>query len=163
MENSYRVRPARAEDLPAVLELYRKARVFMASRGNPHQWGKDKPLRSQTENDLVVGHLYVICDEETVHGVFALIPGEDPTYRVIEGGSWRSQTPYCTIHRVAGDGSGGIFAAAAAYGLQVCSHLRVDTHEDNLPMQKAILSAGFRQRGTIFLADGSPRIAYDLV
>lgn len=163
MSRSYRVRRAEEADLTAVFELYRKARAFMASRGNPHQWGKEKPLRSQTEKDLVEGYLYVICEEETIHGVFALIPGEDPTYRVIEGGSWRSQSHYCTIHRVAGDGSGGIFAAAVAYGLKGCSHLRVDTHEDNLPMQKAILAAGFQPRGTIFLTDGSPRIAYDLV
>lgn len=163
MSRAYRVRRAEETDLPAVLELYRQARSFMASRGNPNQWGKDKPLCSQTEKDLAEGHLYVICEEKTIRGVFALIPGEDPTYRVIVDGSWRSQSPYCTIHRVAGDGSGGIFAAAAAYGLQVCTHLRVDTHEDNLPMQKAILAAGFQPRGIIYLADGSPRIAYDLV
>ena len=32
---------------------------------------------------------------------------------------------------------------------------------ENLPMQQAILSYGFKERGTIYLQDGSPRQAYD--
>ena len=40
--------------------------------------------------------------ESGLHGVFAFILGEDPTYGVIEDGQWLSGDPYGTIHRIAG-------------------------------------------------------------
>ena len=40
-------------------------------------------------------------------------------------------------------------------------YLRIDTHEDNKPMQAAIMSYGFAECGIIYVADGSPRLAYD--
>lgn len=159
----YTVRRARLCDLPRIDEIYDSARAFMAANGNPNQWGKTNPPRSRLEQDVEEGNLYVLCHNGSIHGVFAFILGVDPTYGTIYGGSWRSDTPYGTIHRVAGDGSGGIFAACVAWCLGRCGHLRVDTHRDNLPMQRAIQRAGFQRRGIIHIADGSPRIAYDLV
>ena len=38
--------------------------------------------------------------------------------------------------------------------------MRGDTHEDNLPMQRVLEKNGFQRCGTIFVEDGSPRIAY---
>ena len=89
--------------------------------------------------------------------------GEDPTYGVIEDGQWRSDTPYGTIHRIAVDGSGGVLATAVAFGKTKINHLRIDTHHDNKIMQRAVAKYGFRRAGIIHLANGSPRIAYDLL
>lgn len=155
------VRLAEPEQLPSILELYSGARDFMASRGNPDQWGRTHPPVQQLEEDISRGVLYTIWRDGIMVGVFAFLLGEDPTYRRIEGGRWGSTTPYGTIHRLASDGSGGIFHACACYCSRRISHLRVDTHERNLPMQRAILREGFTRRGIIYLPDGSPRIAYD--
>ena len=38
----------------------------------------------------------------TVYSVFII--GADPTYEVIEDGAWPDNSPYGTIHRIAGDG-----------------------------------------------------------
>lgn len=159
----YSVRRAQWEDLPKIEEIYASARIFMAANGNPDQWGKTNPPRSRLEQDIEEGNLYVLSSDGCIHGVFAFILGVDPTYGTVYGGSWRSDAPYGTIHRVAGDGSGGIFAACVAWCLTQCSHLRVDTHRDNLPMQRAIRRAGFQKCGIIHIADGSPRIAYDRI
>ena len=43
------------------------------------------------------------------------------------------------------------------------SHLRIDTHEDNIVMQHLIIKNGFRKCGIIHIADGSPRIAYEKI
>ena len=40
-------------------------------------------------------------------------------------------------------------------------HLRIDTHKDNIPMQKALEKNGFGRCGMIYTDDGSQRIAYD--
>jgi len=157
----YTVRPAREEDLPRIEEIYAGARAFMAARGNPTQWGTSHPPRALLERDIAQGNLYVLAEGESIHGVFAFLLGEDPTYAAIYGGAWHSEGPYGTIHRVAGDGSGGILAAAVEFAAGRSRYLRIDTHADNTVMQRAIEKQGFRLCGKILTDDGSPRIAYD--
>ena len=159
----YQIRKASREDLPRVEEIYAYARKFMEETGNPHQWGKTTPETTQLIDDIAKGDLYVLTDNGIIHGVFYFYIGTDPTYGVIEDGNWRSDTPYGTIHRIAGDGSGGVLAAAVAFGKTKINHIRIDTHHDNKIMQRAIAKQGFSRSGIIYLEDGSPRIAYDLL
>ena len=159
----YQIRKATAQDLPRIEEIYAFARKFMAETGNPNQWGNTTPLTSQLVEDIRRGDLNVMVQDNVIHGVFYFYIGIDPTYGEIEDGQWRSDTPYGTIHRIAGDGSGGILAAAVAYGKERINHLRIDTHHDNKIMQHAVAKFGFQRSGIIHLANGSPRIAYDLL
>ena len=155
------VRPATAADLPALAEIYRHARAFMAAAGNPTQWGTTNPPMATLEEDIRCGQLFLVCDGGTPCGAFALVPGADPTYAVIEG-AWRSDAPYATIHRLAGNGSRhGVFGAAVAFAAARYPHLRIDTHQNNRPMRTLIPRAGFAYCGVIHLADGSPRLAYE--
>lgn len=158
----YSVRPAETQDLPRILQIYANARAFMAARGNPNQWGSTNPPRQQLERDICEKNLFVICRGDKIHGVFYFWIGEDPTYGYIEG-RWHSSQTYGTIHRIASDGSGGIVKAAVDFCTEKCGYLRIDTHKDNLPMQAAVRREGFRPCGVIYIADGSPRIAYDRV
>lgn len=160
---NYQVRRAERADLDRILAIYDSARRFMAESGNPNQWGKTNPPESQLRQDIEDGDLYAVTEGKTIHGVFAFFLSEDPTYAVIEGGSWHSDSPYGVLHRVASDGSGGILRAAVNYAGQFTDHLRIDTHRDNLPMQKAIGNMGFSYCGIIYLANGSPRLAYDRI
>ncbi len=157
----YQVRRANTGDMDVILAIYESARRFMAQSGNPGQWGTSHPARELLEEDIRKGQLYVLCNGSRIHGVFAFILGEDPTYREILDGAWSRNVPYGTIHRIAGDGSGGILHGAVRYCEKVMNCLRIDTHRDNHPMQRAILKEGFRRCGIIYLPDGSPRIAYD--
>ena len=159
----YVIQKATWEDLPRIEEIYAYARQFMAETGNPNQWGKSTPPTWQLEEDIRKGDLYVLIYESIIHGVFYFYIGEDPTYAYIEDGAWRSETPYGTIHRIAGDGSGGVLAAAVAFGKTKINHIRIDTHHDNKIMQKAVAKQGFQRSGIIYLPNGSPRIAYDLL
>ena len=160
---NYIVQKAIREDLPQIEEIYAYARKFMADNGNPNQWGTTTPPTYQLEDDIEKGDLYVLIQDNTIHGVFYFYIGPDPTYGEIEDGCWRSDTTYGTIHRIAGDGSGGVLAAAVGFGKQLINHIRIDTHHDNKIMQKAVLKYGFRRSGIIYLEDGDPRIAYDLL
>lgn len=159
----YTVRKAISDDLPRIQEIYAHARKFMAENGNPNQWGDSHPAKSVLEDDITKGVLYVVENETGIHGVFAFILGEDPTYLQIFDGTWRSNTPYGTIHRIASNGSGGILAAALAFARKSINHIRMDTHADNHIMQRSLTKAGFSKRGMIYIADGTPRIAYDLL
>lgn len=157
----YRIRKARATDMPRALEIYAYARRFMAEHGNPHQWRDTHPKEEQLWEDIGRGDLYVIEDDASIHGVFAFLLGDDPTYARIYEGSWHYDRPYGTIHRIAGDGNGGILHACVAHCEQLIGHLRIDTHHDNIVMQNAVRKEGFRECGIIYIADGTPRIAYD--
>lgn len=158
----YQIRKAVESDLPVIQSIYAYARDFMARSGNPHQWGTKHPSIEQLEEDIRLGNLYVAQNETGIHGVFAFLLGDDPTYSRIEDGAWHFTEPYGTIHRVASDGSGHIFTAVLAYCRSKTSYLRIDTHHDNKPMQHVLEKHGFRRCGIIYVSDGSPRIAYDI-
>lgn len=157
----YLVRRAEMKDLGRIEEIYACARSFMASNGNPHQWKNGFPPKELVQRDIAEGNLYAITDGDAVHGVFFFRIGEDPTYAVIQDGTWRSDRPYGTIHRIAGDGSGGILRTAVKFAKRQIDHLRIDTHHDNKVMRNALTKQGFHRCGIIHIEDGSPRIAYD--
>ncbi len=155
-----KIRRASLADMDRILEIYELARRFMAANGNPTQWKDGYPRRDMLEEDIRLARLFVV-EEEAICGVFMFTVGDDPTYAYIEG-TWSSNEPYGVIHRIAGTG-GGIFEAALEYCTDQIHHLRIDTHADNKPMQHVVEKAGFSRRGIIYVADGTPRIAYDRV
>ena len=79
---------------------------------------------------------YVVEDGCKIVGAFAFIPGEDPTYKIIEGGSWLDdETPYATIHRLGSlKDSHGVAATCFSWCWEQIHNLRIDTHEDNAIM-----------------------------
>ena len=155
------IRNARPGDLPGIQALYAQARRFMADNGNPTQWAGGYPQEDMLQKDIARGELFVI-EEESLWGAFAFIIGEDPTYLRIEEGRWLSDSPYGTIHRLAGDGkTRGILGRAVAFCEARIPHLRIDTHPDNAVMRHLIPKYGFRECGIIYQPDGTPRIAYE--
>lgn len=156
-----RVRETTAEDLDRVMEIYGRAKQYMIETGNGTQWKEGYPARELIEADMEK-HQSFVCEEEgRVHGVFAFIMGEDPTYRVIEGGAWKNDKPYGTIHRIAGDGEvKGVFSTCLEYCLSRIDNVRADTHENNHTMQHLLEKHGFERCGIIYLLDGRPRLAY---
>lgn len=155
------IRKAKLADLDRILEIYAYARVFMAETGNPTQWGDGYPQKGILVEDIKKEQLYVIEEEKQIHGVFVFVIGDDPTYEIIEDGAWPSDSPYGTIHRIAGDGQGkGILRLCVDFCKKQIDTLRIDTHYDNRIMQNAIKKNGFQRCGIIYSVDGSPRIAY---
>ncbi len=155
------IRKAVLEDIDTIMQIYRKAQDFMIESGNPDQWGHSYPQEKMIRKDIEAGICHLIIDDEGVQGVFVLCTGEESTYRVIENGSWLNDEPYITIHRIAGAGKAhGIFSCAADYCKQISDNVRIDTHRNNLIMQRQIERNGFVKCGTIYVEDGSPRIAY---
>lgn len=156
------IRLATAADLPDILEVYRVARSFMAANGNPTQWGTTYPAVELLEEDIRLGRLYVDEMSGRVCGAFMFALGDDPTYAYIENGAWLNSSLYGTIHRVASDGTvPGVLGRCVAFCRSQHPHLRIDTHADNHIMQTCIAKQGFTRCGTIYVEDGSPRIAYE--
>lgn len=156
-----RIRPAVPADLDRIMEIYEIAKTYMRENGNPNQWNGSYPERTLLAEDMERKCLYVYEDKGGVHAVFVLALGEEPTYRYIEGGAWLNEAPYGTIHRLASDGSvRGMFGKCVEFCLAVIPQLRADTHADNHTMQHLLQKHDFVRCGIIYLANGSPRIAY---
>ncbi len=157
----FTLRPAAMEDMPAIDALYAAARETMRRSGNPNQWGDKNPPAETLMEDIRLGRLMLLEEDGALCGAFALITGVEPTYLVIEHGSWLNSEPYVTLHRVASNGRRrGVLAAAVAYAAAQCGNVRIDTHRDNRIMQHLLEKYGFTRCGVIYLQNGSERLAY---
>lgn len=159
------IRKAEISDLESILKIYETAREYMRKTGNPDQWGTDKPGVELLESDIQKGELFVGENESgEIHFVFAFILGEDPTYAYIENGNWPTDEEYGTIHRIASDGTvSGVVKTAVQYCRKTIRNIRIDTHKNNKTMQHVLEKLGFMKCGIIYIEDGTPRIAYQLL
>ena len=157
------IRKATKADLPALCQVSRAARAYMAQSGNSTQWEPGYP-ECCLEEDIRRDSLYVLCGEDgAVHAFFAFLLGEEPSYRVIDG-AWRNDRPYGTIHRLGSDGTlKGVFSQCLDYCKAICPDIRADTHEKNTTMRHLLEKHGFVRCGMINLdkKEGDTlRIAY---
>jgi hypothetical protein len=136
----------------------------MRSTGNPTQWQSVGPSEESLRADISEGSSYVLCDGNEIVASYFFKVGIDETYRKIYSGTWMSDEPYAVIHRVAVKYPGrGLVGACFEECKRQYPHLRIDTHRDNIPMQKALAKAGFEYRGIIHLEGGEERLAYEAV
>ena len=98
------IRKSTTDDVPAILEIFRAAKAYMAAHGNPTQWGGDYPGLPELLPDIAWGDSYVLTENGTVVGTFSFIIGDEPTYQVLLNGRWHADRPYGTIHRLASSG-----------------------------------------------------------
>ena len=157
------VRKARNCDISVISEIYADAREFMKSTGNGTQWGSAYPGVALTEEDVRCERLYVVEEGESVLAAFVFFVGNEPTYEKIYDGKWKNSLPYGVIHRVCvssfarGKGvAGRIFDYCSGFA----DNLRIDTHRNNIPMQRALTKYGFEYCGIIKLENGDERLSY---
>ncbi len=156
------IRPTEPSDIKEVMAIYDIARSFMQQNGNPNQWVNGYPSAEFISKEIESGYSYVIVDDSNnITAVFSLIIGNDPTYDKIDNGEWLNNLPYGTIHRIASSGTtGGITKMCIDWCLNKCNNIRIDTHPDNLPMQKILKKEGFSKCGIIYVANGTSRVAF---
>lgn len=164
------LRLANREDVPEIARLYDLARESLRVMG-VEQWQDGYPNGEDALADIEAGHGYVLTEDGRVEAFACLAFGTEPTYEVIEDGSWLGQGEYGFLHRVTvdpvlkGRGAAGLFfdelkRQAAERGVGA---IRGDTHRDNLPMQRVMAKNGLKLRGIIHVEDGTERLAYECI
>lgn len=169
------IRKAVMDDLNSIMDIYKRARKFMAQTGNPNQWGDSKPYREWIEQDIETEKCYVcverecikqsmmneIVEKEMIAAVFYFAVEKDPTYQVIYEGQWLNEKPYGVVHRIA---SAGVIKGAGEFclkwAIEQSRNVRIDTHEDNVVMQTLLKKLDFQYCGIIHLQNGDPRLAF---
>ena len=154
---------ATMSDLDRILEIYKRARQFMKDSGNPDQWGDVHPPKDSLIENIEEETLYVFKENGVIHGVFFYSLGPDPTYEYIEG-KWLNEEDYGVIHRIAVKYHGrGIVDFCFGECFKIIPNIKIDTHENNIPMKKCLQRCGFEHCGIIYLANGESRVAYQKV
>ena len=158
------IRKTTASDLVQVEQLYVKAKAFMRANGNPNQWKGDYPNAFDAEEDIKNGIGYVCEENGEILGVFAFKIGIEPTYNKVFDGKWVNDLPYAFMHRIAVKYHGrGIVDFCISECFKQFPNLKIDTHRDNIPMQKVLKRNGFCYCGIIYLENGDERLAFQKV
>ena len=158
------IRKTKTADVSACSEIYAAAREYMRNAGNPEQWSGAYPDTVEILSDIALGCGYVVEEDGDVVAVFHFSPGPDPTYAKIYDGEWKSDEPYAVIHRVAVKHHGrGIIDFIFRECFKAAGHLRIDTHKDNIPMQRVLKRNGFEYCGIIHIETGAERMAFEKI
>lgn len=159
------IRPAKESDVEAAAKIYDDARIFMKESGNPNQWSGIYPNGDDVRLGIVKGTSYVCEDDGEVVATFHYERNaDDPTYHMIYGGSWLCDGEYSVIHRIAVKYHGrGIIDFCYNECFKLQPNIRIDTHRDNIPMQKCLKRCGFEYCGIIYLKNGEERLAFQKI
>ena len=160
------IRLASFAELEEIDSIYSEARSFMRAAGNPTQWKDGYPCQELIRSDIESRQLYVVEDCGELMAVFVYFFGEDRTYKKIYDGAWKNDEPYGVIHRIAVSEKShgkGVSRLCFDFAYEKCGNLKIDTHRDNIPMQRALLKYGFEKCGIIYLENGEERIAYQRI
>lgn len=150
---------AQADDFDTLLTILKDGRAQLAEAGI-NQWQGEYPHPDQVKADIQAGNAYLFnADDHQTVGAVTIIPAPDAVYDAMEG-EWLLDTQaYLTIHRLAihSEHAGNGYATQLFTGLinhiiddhPEIKSLRVDTHVDNLVMQRIITKMNFKQVGTL--------------
>lgn len=154
------------EDIDQIMTIVDEAKAFLKSQ-NINQWQNGYPNINTFKEDIDKSRLLVVKEGNEVLAVYALLHYESD-YDQIYDGSWKDDSPYIVIHRIA--------VANAHKGKGVAKfifdelkknykHIRIDTHRLNINMQHCLIKNGFEYRGIIYLKgiknDENHRFAYE--
>lgn len=155
------IRKATHNDIEHICAVFDAARKYMRQNGNMKQWKDGYPYIDIIKEDIDNGFCRVCVDDNEIIGVFTLFDGPDPCYDTIYGGSWLNDEPYGVIHRIAVNSNRkGVASQCVAFAEESYNNLRIDTHEDNVPMRRFLQKQGFVQCGVVIIDNGEERIAF---
>ncbi len=162
------LRKAKEHDAAGIMKIIEQAQTDLKESGI-NQWQNGYPNTEVILNDIFHKNSYVLIDGDRLIGTAAISFDGEETYNTIYEGNWSSTGRYAVIHRIAidreykGKGFSSVIIqnAEAMCNEKEVRSIRVDTHRDNISMQKMLLKNGFKYCGIIYLKDGSERLAYD--
>jgi predicted acetyltransferase len=162
------------EDLASIMTITNDAKYLLKQNGSL-QWQQGYPNEETFIKDINNKSLYGLYQDNNLKAFGAFIYGKDLNYVDIEG-KWDipANDKDMAIHRVAVDKN----CHGKKYGMKIlkygiiyakklgCLTVKVDTHKNNIPMQKSIVKSGFIYKGIIKILTeklDNLRYAYEIV
>ena len=163
-------RQAKISDLDQIVEIIELSKKYLKET-KVDQWQDGYPAKEDLRRDIESGNSYVLTNKDEIVATTVISLDGESTYNSIFNGEWITNEEYIVMHRVAVHDrykGKGIFkelikeAENLALNKGIFS-IKIDTHRDNISMQKAVLKNDFKKCGIIYLEDGSERIAFEKV
>lgn len=163
------IRKTTLHDIPSVMELICQAQAYFKSQ-NIDQWQDGYPNGDVIKNDIQKENSYVLIDQDIIASMYFAIE-DDPNYNEIDGNWLTQDQPYAIIHRIVVKDEykgNNIAVHLLEFAINEClkyniSSIRIDTHKDNLSMQKFLEKHGFAYCGIVTLESGALRIAFEKI
>jgi len=110
-----------------------------------------------------------LLKDDNVVGTVVVSFDKDKNYEYIYNGGWVSDDKYAVIHRMAVDSNYkgiGLSSVIIKNIEKLClgkgmHSIRIDTHKENISMQRLLQKNEFKYCGIIYLEDKSKRIAFE--
>lgn len=163
-------RQANISDLDQIVEIIELSKKYLKET-KVDQWQDGYPAKKDLRRDIESRNSYVLTNKDEIVATTVISLDGESTYNSIFNGEWITNEEYIVMHRVAVHDrykGKGIFkelikeAENLALNKGIFS-IKIDTHRDNISMQKAVLKNDFKKCGIIYLEDGSERIAFEKV
>ncbi|MBO0993427.1 GNAT family N-acetyltransferase [Bacillus sp. SD088] len=158
------------EDINQIMSIFKQAKQYFKDN-HIDQWQNNYPNIQTIKDDMQNEYSYVLLKDGTPVATAAISFDGEKTYKEIYNGKWLSHGEYAVIHRLAVDQQHkglGISSEIMKIIEKMCvergiNNIKIDTHEQNLPMQKLLQKNDFTYCGVIFLEDGNKRIAFEKI
>lgn len=161
-------RKAAETDINNIMNIIKQAQTYFKEQGI-NQWQNNYPNVETISNDIANKNSYVLLKDNNIVATAAVSFDGEKTYNSIYEGEWISNNEYAVIHRIAVDNTYkglGLSSQIIKHVEELCLNkgvhsIKVDTHEENISMQKLLKKNKFQYCGIIYLEDGSKRIAFE--
>lgn len=162
------VRKSFNEDIKDIMEIIKLAQNNLKAQ-NIDQWQNGYPNENTIKYDILNNISYVVIKDSEIVGTFAVSFDGEKTYDKIYNGRWISNEKFGVIHRIAineNHKGTGLASEIIKHVEDIClnegiNSIKIDTHEDNIAMQKLLKKNSFEYCGIIYLEDKSKRIAFE--
>ncbi|OOM76194.1 acetyltransferase (GNAT) family protein [Clostridium puniceum] len=157
-------------DINNIMNIIKQAQVYFKEQGI-NQWQDNYPSIETISGDIADKNSYVLLKDNNIVATVAVSFDGEKTYEAIYEGEWISNNEYAVIHRIAVDNTYkglGLSSQIIKNIEQLCfkksvHSIKVDTHEENISMQKLLKKNKFQYCGIIYLANRSKRIAFEKI
>lgn len=161
-------RKAGKTDINNIMKIIKQAQAYFKKQ-SINQWQNNYPNAEIISKDIDDKNSYVLLKDNNIVATAAVSFDGEKTYESIYDGQWISNNEYAVIHRIAVDNNYkglGLSSQIMKNVEKLCLNkgvysIKVDTHEENLSMQKLLKKNKFQYCGVIYLEDGSKRIAFE--
>ena len=153
-------RPAVEADMGEIMVIIRQAKNYLRKH-RVDQWQGPYPEEADFRESMEKRECQVMTYGGRVAGVFCLASTPEAYYDALTDGKWRSDGPYCTLHRNAVEASfrgtgmaDHLMKAVETLARQSgAAAVRVDTHRHNEPMKALLRRSGYTYRGNVICDD----------
>lgn len=164
-----KIRKSTYDDVMNIMTLVHQAQAYFKANGID-QWQDGYPQAQNIESDIQKQNSYVLEDQNILGTMYFAIE-DDPNYDIIQGKWLTNQQRYAVIHRIVVDENvkGQRLAnQLLEFAIDKCQQdniqsIRIDTHKDNLSMQRFLLRNGFKECGIVTLESGALRIGFEKI